>query len=322
MNEKRKKMKKHRAIALSWWVFTCCMVLLTVWQFVQTEQKAKYLVSEAFGNAIEREKNLRQPDIVYSFPANLNECADSLIVESDKGLFSFQRMDSLSLSDRWKWTYQCYLLMEYPSRANFLDSLFQDLLSKEHMRVCTAVSTLQGDSLISCSNAELCHPRYEMDSVNFGSGNGKITLKSYASFSPGYLLGRAYPVWIILAVWMAATLLFYVYRKKKKQVQMAIPPAITFNPQSGLLKNGEREVYLKKNRLSIFTALWEAPDHFCSHEVLCRISGRPLRADGKENRSIKSSLKQAIQLLKGDLKAFPELQIVNQRGSGYQLLIQ
>ena len=329
--------------------FSCCF-----FSHIKNEQilRATYL----FNHAIDREKVLMQPDFI-SFPkSTIGISSDVNIVETEKGKIVYQKnkkSDTLDLAHKREWMFQVVLTLKNPNRVFTLDSLFQEELKKEGVIAQTAVSFFQGGKYIDCSNKLLRQTGTALEPVVFGTDYDprQIKLQAYVLFPYSFIFSKMYLLGAVILLWsisVIATCIWYRHQKIKDRLStvcseipllvevlentsewVEIASGVIFNKVSGNLRNKNKEVSLKKNRLRAFSCLLEATDLTVSYSVFCReVLGRPLCEDESVevnkvlNRSIKKSMTQTIQRLREDLRDFPEFSIENIMGEGYRLIIK
>ena len=245
-----------------------------------------------------------------------------------------------------------FISFESPNRAFTLDSLFQEELKSEGIMARTAVSFLQGDSLVSCSNKPLSRAGIALDPIVFGveQDQRQIELQAYVLFPHSYLFSRMPLIWGLILLWCILVIIMYIWQRRKKveynKAAVApvtpVPAALSsdasewieiaqdvfFSKKTGELKDRDHKVFLARNRLRAFIRFLEAPDHTVSYPVFCNdVLGRPLSEDEsteenrQQNRAIKKSMTQTIMRLREDLTTFPELSIENASGLSYRLNI-
>ena len=254
--------------------------------------------------------------------------------------------------DKREWFFQMFISFENPNRAFTLDSLFQEELKSEGIMARTAVSFLQGDSLVSCSNKPLSRAGIALDPIVFGveQDQRQIELQAYVLFSHSYLFSRMPLIWGLILLWCILVIIMYIWQRRKnvEHNEAAVTPVtpvpvalssdasewieiaqdVFFSKKTGELKDQDHKVFLARNRLRAFICFWEAPDHTVSYPVFCNdVLGRPLSEDEsteenkKFNRAIRKSMTQTIKRLREDLINFPELSIENASGLSYRLNI-
>lgn len=353
----KKKMGKHRfIIAFGVMLFvTTLVVILSCCYFSQIKNEQILKAIYIFSHVVDKEKGLMQPELVSFSKSNVSTPSDYTVIETEKGKVRYKKnkeTDRLTMFQKREWFFQMYLAFKNPNRAFTLDSLFQEELKSENIVAQTAVSFLQGDSLVSCSNKSLCQAGIALDPVVFGVEHDpkQIKLQAYVLFSRSYLISRMPLIWGLVLLWFVPIILMFIWRRRKnveyKEVISFVPPVpavisldasewkeitpgIFFNEKTGVLKKQDHEVCLKRNRLRAFSCFLGASDHTISYSDFCKnVLERPLIEDesneaNKEfNQSRKKSMTQTIQRLRDDLKDFPELSIDNIPNSGYQLNIE
>ena len=336
-------------------ILTILVVFLSCHYFslIKNEQilKATYL----FSHAVDLEKELMQPEFI-SFPKSYTGISsDFTVIETEKGKVVYKKSeqaDSLALTDKREWSFQLFIAFENPNRAFTLDSLFQEELKSEGIIAQTAVSFLQGDSLVSCSNKPLSRAGIALEPIVFGVEHDQrqIKLQAYVLFSHSYLFSRMSLIWGLILLWCILVIIMYIWQRRKnvEHNEAAVTPVtpvpvalssdasewieiaqdVFFSKKTGELKDQDHKVFLTKNRLLAFICFLEAPDHTVSYPVFCNeVLGRPLSEDEsteenkKFNRAIRKSMTQTIKRLREDLINFPELSIENASGLSYRLNI-
>ena len=351
------KMEKHRFIIVfgGTLILTILVVFLSCYYFFQIKNEQILKATYLFSHAVDLEKELMQPKFV-SFPkSDTDISSDSTVIESEKGKVVFQKnkqADSLALIDKREWFFQMFISFKNPNRAFTLDSLFQEELKSEGIMARTAVSFLQGDSLVSCSNKPLSQAGIALEPIVFGVEHDQrqIKLQAYVLFSHSYLFSRMPLIWGLILLWCILVIIMYIWQRRKKVEHnkavvtpvTAVPAVLSsdasewieiaqdvfFCKKTGELKDRDHKVFLARNRLRAFICFWEAPDHTVSYPVFCNdVLGRPLSEDESTeenrqlNRAIKKSMTQTIMRLREDLMTFPELSIENASGLSYRLNI-
>lgn len=350
-------MEKHRSIIVFWGilVLTILVVFLSYRYVISVKnieiQRTFYL----FKQSVEQEKVLMQPEQMFLGDLKTELRSDSVIIETEKGKVVYKKnkqADSLALIDKREWFFQMFISFENPNRAFTLDSLFQEELKSEGIMARTAVSFLQGDSLVSCSNKPLSRAGIALDPIVFGveQDQRQIELQAYVLFPHSYLFSRMPLIWGLILLWCILVIIMYIWQRRKKveynKAAVApvtpVPAALSsdasewieiaqdvfFSKKTGELKDQDHKVFLARNRLRAFIRFLEAPDHTISYPVFCNdVLGRPLSEDEsteenrQQNRAIKKSMTQTIMRLREDLTTFPELSIENASGLSYRLNI-
>lgn len=351
------KMEKHRSIIVFWGilVLTILVVFLSYRYVISVKnieiQRTFYL----FKQSVEQEKVLMQPEQMFLGDLKTELRSDSVIIETEKGKVKYKKNkqeDSLTLPDKREWFFQMFIAFKNPNRAFTLDSLFQEELKSEGIIAQTAVSFLQGDSLVSCSNKPLSRAGIALEPIVFGVEHDQrqIKLQAYVLFSHSYLFSRMSLIWGLILLWCILVIIMYIWQRHKnvEHNEAAVTPVtpvpvalssdasewieiaqdVFFSKKTGELKDQDHKVFLARNRLRAFIRFLEAPDHTISYPVFCNdVLGRPLSEDEstKENRqlnrAIKKSMTQTIMRLREDLTTFPELSIENASGLSYRLNI-
>lgn len=351
------KMEKHRSIIVFWGilVLTILVVFLSYRYVISVKnieiQRTFYL----FKQSVEQEKVLMQPEQMFLGDLKTELRSDSVIIETEKGKVKYKKNkqeDSLTLPDKREWFFQMFIAFKNPNRAFTLDSLFQEELKSEGIMARTAVSFLQGDSLVSCSNKPLSRAGIALDPIVFGveQDQRQIELQAYVLFPHSYLFSRMPLIWGLILLWCILVIIMYIWQRRKKVEynKAAVTPVtpvpvafssdasewieiaqdVFFSKKTGELKDQDHKVFLARNRLRAFICFWEAPDHTVSYPVFCNdVLGRPLSEDEsteenrQQNRAIKKSMTQTIMRLREDLTTFPELSIENASGLSYRLNI-
>lgn len=351
------KMEKRRLIIVfgGILILMILVVFLSCCYFSQIKNEQILKATYLFSHAVDKEKELMQPEFI-SFPrSDTGISSDSTVIETEKGKVVYKKSeqaDSLALIDKREWFFQMFISFENPNRAFTLDSLFQEELKSEGIIAQTAVSFSQGDSLVSCSNKPLSQAGIALEPIVFGVENDQrqIKLQAYVLFSHSYLFSRMPLIWGLILLWCILVIIMYIWQRRKKveynnvvvtpvtpipaalssdaSEWIEIAPGVFFNRKTGGLKDRDHEVYLTKNRLLAFICFLEAPDHTVSYPVFCNdVLGRPLSEDEsteenkKFNRAIRKSMTQTIKRLREDLINFPELSIENASGLSYRLNI-
>ena len=350
-------MEKHRSIIVFWGilVLTILVVFLSYRYVISVKnieiQRTFYL----FKQSVEQEKVLMQPEQMFLGDLKTELRSDSVIIETEKGKVVYKKnkqADSLALIDKREWFFQMFISFENPNRAFTLDSLFQEELKSEGIMARTAVSFLQGDSLVSCSNKPLSRAGIALDPIVFGveQDQRQIELQAYVLFPHSYLFSRMPLIWGLILLWCILVIIMYIWQRRKKVEynKAAVTPVtpvpvafssdasewieiaqdVFFSKKTGELKDQDHKVFLARNRLRAFIRFLEAPDHTISYPVFCNdVLGRPLSEDEsteenrQQNRAIKKSMTQTIMRLREDLTTFPELSIENASGLSYRLNI-
>ena len=350
-------MEKHRFIIVFGGIsiLTILVVFLSCCYFSQIKNEQILKATYLFSHAVDLEKELMQPEFI-SFPrSDTGISSDSTVIETEKGKVVYKKnkqADSLALIDKREWFFQMFISFENPNRAFTLDSLFQEELKSEGIMARTAVSFLQGDSLVSCSNKPLSRAGIALDPIVFGveQDQRQIELQAYVLFPHSYLFSRMPLIWGLILLWCILVIIMYIWQRRKKveynKAAVApvtpVPAALSsdasewieiaqdvfFSKKTGELKDQDHKVFLARNRLRAFICFWEAPDHTVSYLVFCNdVLGRPLSEDEsteenrQQNRAIKKSMTQTIMRLREDLTTFPELSIENASGLSYRLNI-
>ena len=351
------KMEKHRSIIVFWGilVLTILVVFLSYRYVISVKnieiQRTFYL----FKQSVEQEKVLMQPEQMFLGDLKTELRSDSVIIETEKGKVKYKKNkqeDSLTLPDKREWFFQMFIAFKNPNRAFTLDSLFQEELKSEGIMARTAVSFLQGDSLVSCSNKPLSRAGIALDPIVFGveQDQRQIELQAYVLFPHSYLFSRMPLIWGLILLWCILVIIMYIWQRRKnvEHNEAAVTPVtpvpvalssdasewieiaqdVFFSKKTGELKDQDHKVFLARNRLRAFICFWEAPDHTVSYPVFCNdVLGRPLSEDEsteenrQQNRAIKKSMTQTIMRLREDLTTFPELSIENASGLSYRLNI-
>lgn len=351
------KMEKHRFIIVFGGIsiLTILVVFLSCCYFSQIKNEQILKATYLFSHAVDLEKELMQPEFI-SFPrSDTGISSDSTVIETEKGKVVYKKnkqADSLALIDKREWFFQMFISFENPNRAFTLDSLFQEELKSEGIMARTAVSFLQGDSLVSCSNKLLSQAGIALEPIVFGveQDQRQIELQAYVLFPHSYLFSRMPLIWGLILLWCILVIIMYIWQRRKKVEynKAAVAPVtpvpvalssdasewieiaqdVFFCKKTGELKDRDHEVFLARNRLRAFICFWEAPDHTVSYLVFCNdVLGRPLSEDEsteenrQQNRAIKKSMTQTIMRLREDLTIFPELSIENASGLSYRLNI-
>lgn len=351
------KMEKHRFIIVFGGIsiLTILVVFLSCCYFSQIKNEQILKATYLFSHAVDLEKELMQPEFI-SFPrSDTGISSDSTVIETEKGKVVYKKnkqADSLALIDKREWFFQMFISFENPNRAFTLDSLFQEELKSEGIMARTAVSFLQGDSLVSCSNKPLSRAGIALDPIVFGveQDQRQIELQAYVLFPHSYLFSRMPLIWGLILLWCILVIIMYIWQRRKKVEynKAAVAPVtpvpvafssdasewieiaqdVFFSKKTGELKDQDHKVFLARNRLRAFICFWEAPDHTVSYPVFCNdVLGRPLSEDEsteenrQQNRAIKKSMTQTIMRLREDLTTFPELSIENASGLSYRLNI-
>ncbi len=350
-------MEKHRFIIVFGGIsiLTILVVFLSCCYFSQIKNEQILKATYLFSHAVDLEKELMQPEFI-SFPrSDTGISSDSTVIETEKGKVVYKKnkqADSLALIDKREWFFQMFISFENPNRAFTLDSLFQEELKSEGIMARTAVSFLQGDSLVSCSNKPLSRAGIALDPIVFGveQDQRQIELQAYVLFPHSYLFSRMPLIWGLILLWCILVIIMYIWQRRKKVEynKAAVTPVtpvpvafssdasewieiaqdVFFSKETGELKDQDHKVFLARNRLRAFICFWEAPDHTVSYPVFCNdVLGRPLSEDEsteenrQQNRAIKKSMTQTIMRLREDLTTFPELSIENASGLSYRLNI-
>ena len=351
------KMEKHRFIIVFGGIsiLTILVVFLSCCYFSQIKNEQILKATYLFSHAVDLEKELMQPEFI-SFPrSDTGISSDSTVIETEKGKVVYKKnkqADSLALIDKREWFFQMFISFENPNRAFTLDSLFQEELKSEGIMARTAVSFLQGDSLVSCSNKLLSQAGIALEPIVFGVEHDQreIKLQAYVLFSHSYLFSRMPLIWGLILLWCILVIIMYIWQRRKnvEHNKAAVTPVtpvpaalssdasewieiaqdVFFSKKTGELKDRDHKVFLARNRLRAFICFWEAPDHTVSYPVFCNdVLGRPLSEDESTeenrqlNRAIKKSMTQTIMRLREDLTTFPELSIENASGLSYRLNI-
>ena len=351
------KMEKHRFIIVFGGIsiLTILVVFLSCCFFSQIKNEQILKATYLFSHAVDLEMDLMHPEFI-SFPSSDSVISsDSTVIETEKGKVVYKKnkqADSLALIDKREWFFQMFISFENPNRAFTLDSLFQEELKSEGIMARTAVSFLQGDSLVSCSNKLLSQAGIALEPIVFGVEHDQreIKLQAYVLFSHSYLFSRMPLIWGLILLWCILVIIMFIWlrRKNVELIKASVTPVtpvpaalssdasewieiaqeVFFCKKTGELKDRDHKVFLARNRLRAFICFWEAPDHTVSYLVFCNdVLGRPLSEDEsteenrQQNRAIKKSMTQTIMRLREDLTTFPELSIENASGLSYRLNI-
>ena len=328
------KMEKHRFIIVFGGIsiLTILVVFLSCCYFSQIKNEQILKATYLFSHAVDLEKELMQPEFI-SFPrSDTGISSDSTVIETEKGKVVYKKnkqADSLALIDKREWFFQMFISFENPNRAFTLDSLFQEELKSEGIMARTAVSFLQGDSLVSCSNKPLSRAGIALDPIVFGveQDQRQIELQAYVLFPHSYLFSRMPLIWGLILLWCILVIIMYIWQRRKKveynkaAVTPVTPVPVAFSSDASEWIEIAQDVFFSKKT-------GELKDHTVSYPVFCNdVLGRPLSEDEsteenrQQNRAIKKSMTQTIMRLREDLTTFPELSIENASGLSYRLNI-
>ena len=216
-------MEKHRFIIVFGGIsiLTILVVFLSCCYFSQIKNEQILKATYLFSHAVDLEKELMQPEFI-SFPrSDTGISSDSTVIETEKGKVVYKKnkqADSLALIDKREWFFQMFISFENPNRAFTLDSLFQEELKSEGIMARTAVSFLQGDSLVSCSNKPLSRAGIALDPIVFGveQDQRQIELQAYVLFPHSYLFSRMPLIWGLILLWCILVIIMYIWQRRKK----------------------------------------------------------------------------------------------------------
>lgn len=301
--------------------------------YSKNKTNSRERIETIFESTIHKDKDRRQKEVNFSYhrfnAAEQNK--DSMLIESEKGLFKVEKaksFDQLSEEGKIYMHFQIYLSQCNPIQVAILDSLFHEALIQQKIPALAAVTyTINGKTEYSHDDTSFYTSDHALKEVVIGV-NREIVLQAYTKIPVSYLIKQSLPLYIsIILVWIGAVALFiwWTFVKKPKgitivpipevaKVLIEITKDLSFEEEHGILIYKDTTVSLKNKGLSIFNLLLKKRGYYIASEDI-------LHTCWPDGLVTKDALTTTIKRLKQDLESIPGLTIESARSKGYKLIV-
>lgn len=258
---------------------------------------------------------------------------------------------SIPIQEKQEWMDQEILTREDPCRHR-LDSLFQAELAEQGIQYWTGIKCNRNGEINASRPEEQFQHATILDEVQFRLEENSIVLQAFIKIPNRMLINWELVCMLIIFTLLGIGILIWIIlQKEEKQpvisrknkpsskantVELIVPAEnktiiqwkqlasdVLYEENRHIVKRGTLEVPLQGNKVIYFEALCEAPNHKLTYEELAVIvqerHGEIPKSVEKASRLEKDKFRHIIKELGIKLKPIG-IQILNERGKGYQMI--